>query len=676
MRATAAGVVFAMVVIFGGMLTACNLGDDESTSNNGETPECTADAECDNGVCDDDVCVQCVDDADCDHGVCAGSTCVQCVENADCEGDDVCEFNQCVSGCDNVDCGGGSCVDDGGEIYCECDEGYVLEDDTCVEEQTEACPELFCDELEIESMNGIFVSRHGDDADPGTHSRPVRTIQQGVDLAAELDDEDRDVYIGDGEFEESVVVSSGVSLYGKYHHKDSESWERDGDYETVIVGGGDDRFRPLRVENSSESLTIEHVRVETGDVEFDEEGTDGAAQPGEAVAAVMVENNSEAIAMDYLEVDAGEGVDGMVIHGNSGDMTVKNSVIVAGDGGVDYSYVDGELTEVAGTSVGIVAFGNEGEIDVVDSEIITGVGADGEDGEPGETGEDGADGEDGEFVNGGEGVTMSCAFSDDPTPSGDGGDGGTQSWQDGINGKVGETSDGMGGSGGMGEIGCQETGGSAGQDGQGPSAPGFDGEHAFPTISTPELSGVAAGTIIYRGTSGRPGLAGAPGYSGGGGGGGGALTNCGFTGGGGGGAGGTGGCGGEGGAGGEFAGGAIGVISHTSRVYLVDTAVRTEGGGRGGAGAVGGEGGSGGSGGAGATGHYVGGDGGQGSPGGQGGAGAGGEGGPSIGILHQASELEVDGVEFDLGSAGLGGTGAAHGNDGPTGIRSQIHSFD
>lgn len=69
---------------------------------------------------------------------------------------------------------------------------------------------------------GIYVSTAlGDDANTGTdRSAPKSTIQSAVTAALALD---RDVYISDGDYGESVVLANGVSIYGGFNHN---TWER------------------------------------------------------------------------------------------------------------------------------------------------------------------------------------------------------------------------------------------------------------------------------------------------------------------------------------------------------------------------------------------------------------------------------------------------------------------
>ncbi len=204
-----------------------------------------------------------------------------------------------------------------------------------------------------------------------------------------------------------------------------------------------------------------------------------------------------------------------------------------------------------------------------------------------------------------------------------------------------------------------------------------------------------------KGSGGDPGSGG-----GGGGGGGGALItwvamDCQFSDGlgGGGGSGGSGGCGGSGGAAGKSGGPSIGMVvvfddtgSFFQAPNIQNVIIRTSTGGDGGNGGYGGDGGQGGAGGQGGevapsekttlplAGATSGGDGGGGGAGGFGGGGGGGCGGSSIGIWLGASGMDVSGAAaawgventFELGAGGTGGLGGGGGGEGVVGTQGRV----
>ena len=69
---------------------------------------------------------------------------------------------------------------------------------------------------------GIYIATTGDDANTGTdRTVPKLTVQAAIDAAALMD---RDVYMSDGVYAESLILADGVSIYGGFLHT---TWERD-----------------------------------------------------------------------------------------------------------------------------------------------------------------------------------------------------------------------------------------------------------------------------------------------------------------------------------------------------------------------------------------------------------------------------------------------------------------
>jgi hypothetical protein len=255
-----------------------------------------------------------------------------------------------------------------------------------------------------------------------------------------------------------------------------------------------------------------------------------------------------------------------------------------------------------------------------------------------------------------------------------GGTGGLGGWTNPTGGARGATANGG-------------AGGGAGTSGSPNGGAGSPGTQTGP-VGTSGAAGSSFGDVTEEGgyvgspAGGATGGSGSAGYGGGGGGGGyGLVATCGGSGGGGGG-GGEGGAPGTGGSGGG-ASFALLVVGQSS-VQVADNELSTGSGGTGGTGANGGAGGFGGSGNVGGirgcdsifpsicTGR--GGRGGDGTTGGRGGHGGGGGGGPSIGIVEgPGSSVTPSGNVFNLGDAGSGGTSA--GNNGPQGVRTEVHSI-
>lgn len=93
-----------------------------------------------------------------------------------------------------------------------------------------------CDGIDGDPADAVFVSPSGNDANPGTMSRPVRTLRTAV-FAAHA--RSLDVYAAAGAYAEELLVGSGVSVYGGY----GPSWQRSLSSPTRItgqpIGGGD-----------------------------------------------------------------------------------------------------------------------------------------------------------------------------------------------------------------------------------------------------------------------------------------------------------------------------------------------------------------------------------------------------------------------------------------------------
>ncbi|XXY52691.1 hypothetical protein WME91_16305 [Sorangium sp. So ce269] len=298
-------------------------------------------------------------------------------------------------------------------------------------------------------------------------------------------------------------------------------------------------------------------------------------------------------------------------------------------------------------------------VEILRSEIRAGGAVPGSDGEPwphysppdGPDGMFGGDACSAAVVAGGPAAVNQCE-SGHTSVGGKGGDGRPDSAEDGGDGEPASVRDpspsGVGGTAEQDNASCY-----VGSDG-GPGSPG-----------TPGAPGEGIGRLTetgWEGDTGGEGTWGTPGQGGGGGGGRrGGLALCGVAskGGPGGGSGGAGGCGGRGGRGGANGQATIGVLALHARVTVRDSTITTAVGGPGGNGGPpqeGGRGGRGAPGGALGDGFSAcfGGRGGQGGPGGYGGPGRGGD---SIGVAYlDEDQLTLEGVTFDIGQPGKGGT--------------------
>lgn len=86
-----------------------------------------------------------------------------------------------------------------------------------------------CDGIDGNPADAVFVSPAGNDANPGTMSRPFLTLATAVSAAQTAG---RDVYVAIGTYSEALRVASGVSIYGGY----GPSWQRTLSLPTRITG--------------------------------------------------------------------------------------------------------------------------------------------------------------------------------------------------------------------------------------------------------------------------------------------------------------------------------------------------------------------------------------------------------------------------------------------------------
>ncbi len=71
-----------------------------------------------------------------------------------------------------------------------------------------------CDGIDGDIAEGVFVTKNGDDAAPGTLEAPMLTVSAA--LARAFQTGKRDVYVATGVYSESVALQAGVGLFGGY----------------------------------------------------------------------------------------------------------------------------------------------------------------------------------------------------------------------------------------------------------------------------------------------------------------------------------------------------------------------------------------------------------------------------------------------------------------------------
>lgn len=454
---------------------------------------------------------------------------------------------------------------------------------------------------------GIFVSASlGNDANPGTRAKPVQTLRKAFELA----DEGSHRIFACAETFDQTLGFYGTSIWGGFDC--THGWQHLGaNAKTVVAPEGP---VPQVVRFGGQGITFANLRI--------------VAPDG---------NDVDRVQKGSIGITTLEGV----------QLKLVSSEIITGRGG-----------KPGGSSIAIY-LRDGSEIEVIDSRIVAGDGADGEPGAPAEgaAAADGAPGNPGadactvDAVAGTPAVTTEC--DDGRSVSGEGGLGLADRGSGGGNGEPrpdpNSTGAGAGGVGQQGSTACSD--GQRGLDG----AVGVHGQGAR-----------RPGVVVWGRTlgKGQDGQFGRPGQGGGGGGGSrGGATACGAgpTGGAFGGSGGSGGCGGKPGGGGFAGGASIGIATRGTKVTVRGSTIETGRGGRGGAGGAGlpgGRGAPGGDGGRAVSGALPGCRGGDGGDGGPGGGGGGGLGGHSVGIAYLGDvEITREDVEatFRLGTAGKGG---------------------
>lgn len=357
------------------------------------------------------------------------------------------------------------------------------------------------------------------------------------------------------------------------------------------------------------------------------------------IASIETIDNTNSIALD---VDS------------TGHLTLQDMVVKSSNLQPKANMTNQEKAGYVGqSSYGMMA-ANLSRLDIYDSHIESGNGADGVKGLTGVVGRKGDDGDSrsGNDERGGAGGSGHNGQN--------GGAGGTavkgavcaDGKKGGAGGRSGDITGGAGGNGGTAQLSglsCRATAGSnGGSKSQTTAARGGSGPIATGTNTFSD--------VFYLPSHGGTGGLGAGGAGGGGGGSGPSID---FNNGGGGGGGGEGGEGGAGGKGGRGAGGSFALaLNNIQFASVLNSKLITAVGGTGGAGGNGGRGGEGGNGGSGAdSGVRKGGSGGKGGYGGPGGYGGGGTGGPVAGILlFDTDSVEVGETTIQTGNAGSGAT--------------------
>ena len=141
--------------------------------------------------------------------------------------------------------------------------------------------------------SAFWVSGSGSDSNPGTRQAPYASITAAI-TASSAAGAGGDVYIAEGDYAESIVLSANVSLYGGF---DPLSWMRDVRvFITRINGGAVAVFG-----NQADNVTLDGLTIVSAD----------ATKPGQSSVAVSVAK-SKNLTITNNNLIAGNGVKGAV----------------------------------------------------------------------------------------------------------------------------------------------------------------------------------------------------------------------------------------------------------------------------------------------------------------------------------------------------------------------------
>jgi hypothetical protein len=464
---------------------------------------------------------------------------------------------------------------------------------------------------------GVFVSNtQGHDDNEGTPDKPVKSLKQALILAKS---NSKHVYACAEEFDEAETfeLSASTNLYGGLTCDNVENgldWHWVDNTTRTKISAPSGKI-PLKItgKNGLEVVHLENVHVIAKSIL-----QGGSAEPRlSSIAAVASTVRLVELRHSVLEAgDAAPGLDGEPYEKTANAGANGNS----GKGACSDGTIDG----------GEPQFNYCSTPDETDDSFGGAGGA----GRP-NNGDPGVAGYPDRPMNGGLGQTGTSACTSGMTG------------KDGTSGEPGNGATGDGSITREGYIGASGAPGAPGTAAQGGGGGG--GARGVPTTTTSPLRSCPDGT---------PPLGGASGGSGG-----------------------AGGCGGAGGRGGGPGGASIALISINTELSFDNVTIKTGNGGKGGNGGPGQDGGMGGTGGPrgeapeGSSNLLHGCDGGPGGTGGNGGAGGGGRGGHSIGIAFQGKSPALEGVTFELGTAGDGGAGSDADYNGENGRQADRFGF-
>ncbi|WP_437810012.1 hypothetical protein [Sorangium sp. So ce1078] len=325
---------------------------------------------------------------------------------------------------------------------------------------------------------GVFVRAQGDDRDPGTRQRPVRTLQRAIALAAGGrrggEAPTRRVYACGETFEEAVVLPSGVDLWGGRRCADGD-WSLGGADQVTTVAPGPAAV-PVRVlDGGGATSTMVGVRIEAAE---------GSARDGKSSIGMILSQGAK-VRVVQSQVHAADGKDGEPGE-DAPRLRAKDGQY--GEGGVNACTVD------VATGAPPVVTECDGGIESI-----------------------GGQGGDGHVEEGGDGEPGAPSSAEDPVASGEGGlgagSGGCKAGKPGAEGEPGRHGPGANGLGSLdvtGWVGVRGADGAPGSVGGGGGGGG--GSRSIQCRSGEPQGGAAGGSGGSGGCGGKAGHGG--GYGG------------------------------------------------------------------------------------------------------------------------------------------------------------------
>lgn len=221
------------------------------------------------------------------------------------------------------------------------------------EEEGTACPRDPA-EGEVRESCGVWVSAAlGDDDNPGTQGKPVRTLSRAVELADPAAHGLGRVYACGGaeaesEYRERVMLPAGISLSGGFAC--AGGWSYAGEVQRAVIHAPPAPAVLALAENGEESWITDVVVV-----------ADNAMEPGGSSIAVIALEGSNAL-LRRAELVAGNGADGLDGEDGSHDQQPAKQGLPGNDG-VDACTVDpglGGATVVTQCDDGSQSIGGQG----------------------------------------------------------------------------------------------------------------------------------------------------------------------------------------------------------------------------------------------------------------------------------------------------------------------------